>query len=473
MPDNLTRREFMKDLGLMGAGVTLGPVAAHGESLDSFLARADESWKPGPAVRPSWVKTVDRPTTEIDWDKMVRWDERNTAFNSVRYFPEDRLKKLQAIQAENTARYLKENRPGYTLKDMALMAGSQYRGFANVSGLEFPFVGPTDVLTPDKRGVPKFTATPEEAAKVVAAAARFYGAATVGFVELDPRTTQKLIFSYDSDGKMLEFADVEKAQETKEKRIIPNKCRYAIVFTVQMSQETQKRSPTPTGAATTYYGYETGGLIQTRLQAFLKALGYEAPGETSRNALGIAPAFGVMAGLGELSRYNRLLTPEYGPTVRVFKMLTDLPLAPTKPIDAGLLAFCKVCKKCAEACPAKAISFDDEPSWQVRGEFNSPGHKAWFDDAVKCRAYWYEVGTGCGLCFAACPFAAKDKAALHQIRNTLTSVAPGLGGIVRNLDDILYGSPDASGKPIKDPTSWWSLDLPEFGIDTTHAKRDA
>ncbi|MBI5650320.1 MAG: reductive dehalogenase [Chloroflexi bacterium] len=471
MSYNLTRREFLKDLGLLGAGVTLAPVAAQGETFESFVERSDPGWKPGPAVRPAWVKTIDKPTTEIDWDKKQRWDERNTAFNFPKYFGDERLKKLQTIQAENTARYLKEGRPGYTLKDLALMAGANLRAFANVSGLEFPFLGP-DVLTPEKRGAPKFTASPEEAAKIVATALRFYGAGSVGFVELDPKTTQKLIFSHDGDGKMIEFADVEQPQETKEKRIIPNKCRYAIVFTVQMSVETQKRAPTPTGAATTYIGYEFGGLIQTRIQAFLKSLGYHAPGEYSRNALGLSVGLGVMAGLGELARFNRLLTPEYGPTVRVFKLLTDLPLAPTKPIDAGFVQFCKVCKKCADACPSKAVSFDDEPSWQVRGEYNSVGHKAWFDDAVKCRAYWFEAGTGCAACFAACPFATKDKATFHQLVKFVSSNAPGLGGVVRSLDDLLYGAPGVGGKPIKDPNEWWSLDMPEYGIDTAKGKRD-
>ncbi len=473
MPENLTRRQFLRDLGLLSAGVTLAPVAAQGESFDSFMERAEESWRPGPMARPAWVKTADKPTTEVDWDKVQRWDERNTAFNAAKYFGDERTKKLAQVQSENMARYLKEGRPGYTLKDFALNDGSRYRGFANVTGAEFPFLGPRQALTPDKRGVPKYTATPEEAAKVVAAAARFYGAATVGFVELEPKTTQKLIFSYDSDGKKLEFADVDVAEETKEKRIIPNKARWAIVFTVQMSLEAMKTAPTQIQSATTAFGYEQGGLIQGRLQEFLRALGYQGVGEASRNQLGIAPALAVYAGLGELARYNRLLTPEYGPNVRVFKMLTDLPLAPSKPIDAGIVEFCKRCKKCAEACPSKALPFEDEPFWQVRGEYNNPGHKAWFEDAVKCRAYWYEVGTGCGICFAACPFMSKDKTFMYQFRNMVAATTPVLDAAFRTLDDVLYGTPDATGKPIKDPAKWWTHDQPEFGIDTTRGKRDA
>jgi reductive dehalogenase len=473
MPENLTRREFLKDLGLLSAGVTLAPVAAQGESLASLMERADAGWRPQSPARPAWVREVDKPTTEVDWDKVQRWDERNTAFNFPRYFGDERLKKLQTIQNENMARFLKESRPGFTLKDYALNEGSRYRAFANVTGAEFPFLGPRTALPPEKRGTPKYTATPEEAARVVAAAARFYGAATVGFVELDPRTTQKLIFSHDGDGKQIEFADVELAEETNDKRIIPNKVRYAIVFTVQMSPDAYYTAPTAIAAATTGFGYEQGGLIQGRLQEFLRALGYQGVGEYSRNALGIAPGLAIYAGLGELSRHNRLLTPEYGPLVRVFKMITDLPLAPSKPVDAGIVEFCKRCKKCAEACPAKAIPFDDEPSWKVRGEFNSPGHKAWFDDAVKCRAYWFEISFGCTICYAACPLARKDKAFMHTFRNWLVANAAATGGALKSLDDLLYGTPDASAKPMKNPADWWKLDLPEFGIDTTRGKRDA
>jgi reductive dehalogenase len=464
MPENLTRREFLKDLGVLGAGVTLAPASV---VAMSDLGDWDRDQTPV-LSRPAWVKTVDKPTVEVDWDKVQRFDETNTCrAGFVKYVGKERLDKLTQIQTENLDRFLKQNKPGYTLKDVALQAAAGQGAGAQ------SFLGPIkDVLTPEKRGVPKWTGSPEDAAQMVTAAMRHLGAATVGFVELDPKTTEKLIYSVDPDGKEMVIADVDQPAEEEKRRIIPKKARWVIVYTVQMSQETLKRAPTVLGAQTTSLTYTLNRSIQLRLQTFLLSLGYMALGESSTNALGIAPAFAVMAGLGELSRYNRLLTPEYGPMVRVFKLVTDLPLAPTKPIDAGLFAFCKVCKKCADACPSKALSFDTEPTWQVRGGWNNPGHKAFFEDSVKCRSYWYEVGTNCGICFAACPFATKDKAVLHQIRNVMTSTAPGLGGIARTLDDILYGAPDASGKPIKEPNSWWSLDLPEYGINTTQGHRD-
>jgi reductive dehalogenase len=169
-----------------------------------------------------------------------------------------------------------------------------------------------------------------------------------------------------------------------------------------------------------------------------------------------------MAGLGELSRFNRLISPEFGPMVRVFKMLTDLPVATDKPINAGILEFCKHCKKCAEACPSGALSFETEPTWDIVGGFNNPGHKAWFDDAVKCMTYWREgAATNCGICFAVCPFAKKDQAWVHSWVKAGISTVPAMDGFFRSMDDAFgYGAQ-------KDNEEWWYLDLPELGIDST------
>lgn len=472
MPGNLTRREFLKDLGLLSAGVTLAPVAAHGEAIESFIERADDSWKPGPSERPSWVKTVDKPTVEIDWEKTQRFDGRKAmpaGFNL--YVTDDRAKKLAQLRTDNLAQWMKENKPGYALRDQAIA-----NSITSYEISQALFIGPQKAQTPEQLGVPRWKGTPEDASAMLTVALRFMGAASVGFVELDPKTTQKLIYSYErGDGKRYDFADVDQPSEDKDKRVIPNRARWAIVYTIQMSRENFARAPTPLGNMTASMGYDLKWGVQRRAQEFMRGLGYMCLGEanTSTNALGIAPGLAVMAGIGELSRLNRVVTPEYGPMVRVFKMITDLPLAPTKPIDTGIMQFCGLCKKCAEACPSKALSFDPEPTWQVKGEWNNPGHKAFFEDSVKCYSYWQEVGSGCSICFASCPFATKDKALYHQLRNAITAGFPAWGGVAKSLDDMFYGTPDASGKPRKDPNSWWTLDQPEYGFDTSRAKRDS
>ncbi len=459
MPENLTRREFMRDLGILGAAATLAPRIAFGES---FSDKATNIHRPG------YIKEVDKPTTEIDWGMMKRYNEQNTCRGGFArlYVSEDRVEALTKLRDDNQARWKKEDKPGYTHKDFALSEGSG-EGYAPQS-----FIGSQKADTPEDMGFTKWTGTPEEASQIVSAALRHYGAATVGFVELETDTTEKLIYSNDPDGKEMIIADVDEPAEDDNTRTIPKKARWVVVYTVQMSEETFARAPTPLYSQTTTLTYRRARNIQDRLQNFLRALGYMGMGEASTNALGIAPAFGVMAGLGELSRYNRLLTPEYGPMVRVFKLVTDLPLAPTKPINAGLLEFCKRCKKCADHCPSKALSFEDEPYWEVKGGWNNPGHKAWFEDSVKCRSYWYEVGTNCGICFAVCPFATKNLATYSRLRDFLAGSTPMFDKTLKSIDDLLYTPYVEFGKPQKDPEEWWTLNLPDYGIDTAMTVRE-
>ena len=462
----LTRRDFLRAMGL-GAGAAAVTIAANplsGPSLStnpSFNARhfADPAGRP---QRPWWVKTVDKPTVEIDWAKMKRYNERYVAElgqGTVRgggfkaYVGEAKDKELAEASAALLQRGVEQNIPGYSLKDQAIDASQD-------AGLELSYLGPQGAKTPEEWGVPKWSGTPEEAARIVRAAFRHNGAATVAFVELD-ENTRKLIYSIDPDGKELVFTDDPEPSETETQRFIPNKAKYVVVYTIQMSEETLKRAPTVLGSMTTGLAYKRFRQIQGSMQEFFRGLGYMGLGESSINALGIAPAFGVLGGLGELSRLNRLITPEFGPMVRVFIMITDLPVATDKPIDAGIMKFCSACKKCAEACGGGALSFDTEPSWEIRGPWNNPGHKAYFEDSVKCRTYQRtDTVTNCGICFAVCPFAKKDKAWIHEWVKAGASTAPMLDGFFRSMDDAFgYGAQ-------KDNEEWWSLDLPEYGCDS-------
>ncbi len=463
----LTRRDFLQLLGLgVGAAAVSAvaqPVAAASAlSVNpSFEARrlTDPAGRP---QRPWWVRTVDQPTIEIDWGKMKRFNEGYKAdlgTGTVRgkgfaaYVGQEKSDELSKKSAAVIKDGILNNTPGYTLKDQALVSSHSTR-------VEMSFLGPQKAKTPEDFGAPKWTGTPEEAAKIVRAALRHNGAATVGFVELD-ENTRKLIYSFDPDGKELIFTDDAQPSETETARMIPNTAKYVIVYTVQMSEETMRRSPTPLGQQTTGLAYKRHTVIQASMQEFLRTMGYMGLGSSNINALGIAPAFGVMAGLGEMSRLNRMITPEFGPMVRAFILLTDLPIAVDKPINAGIMEFCKRCKKCAEACATGALSYEDEPTWETRGPWNNPGHKAYFEDSTKCMTYWREVGTNCGICFSVCPFSKKDKAWIHEWVKATASAAPFMDGFMRSMDDAFgYGAQ-------KDCEEWWTLDLPEYGTDSS------
>jgi len=448
----ISRRDFLRIAGISASSIAAGNISSLEKSKVAGEMNAE-----GGNSRPWWVRTVDEPTTEINWENVKRFDARQTVRGNgmAKYIGQAEYNRLNEISAEIERQRILNNVPGYTLKDQALSAAQS----TNAQGSRY-FLGPQGAETPSDRGVPVWVGTKAEAAQIIRAAMRHFGAATVGFVELNQQM-RKLIYSHDPDGKELVFENVEEAYETDTKRVIPDRAKWVIVYTVQMSSESIKRAPTVVAEQTTKLSYSRGLDIQNKTQEFLRGLGYQCLGEASSNALGISPALAVMSGLGELSRQNRLITPEFGPMVRVFKMITDLPLESDKPIDAGILEFCKQCKKCAEACPASALSFADEPSWEIQGGWNNPGHKAYFEDSVRCKTYMREqAGTNCSICFAVCPFSKKDKAWIHQWVKAGISTYSGFDGLLRSMDDAFsYGAQ-------KDPQQWWQLDLPEYGIDT-------
>ena len=58
-----------------------------------------------------------------------------------------------------------------------------------------------------------------------------------------------------------------------------------------------------------------------------------------------------MAGIGWQGKSLLIVSPQYGPRIRLATLLTDLPLTPDKPLKNR----CGTCKECTNACPASAI----------------------------------------------------------------------------------------------------------------------
>jgi epoxyqueuosine reductase QueG len=122
------------------------------------------------------------------------------------------------------------------------------------------------------------------------------------------------------------------------------------------------------------------------------------------NTTALSIPLAIDAGLGEIGRNGLIVTPEYGPCVRLCKVFTDLPLAPDEPIGFGLADVCEGCSKCAEACEVDAISTDRAPSFEVACRSNNPGVLRWHVNQDRCYEFWTENGQDCATCIAACPF---------------------------------------------------------------------
>jgi reductive dehalogenase len=246
------------------------------------------------------------------------------------------------------------------------------------------------------------------------------------------------------------FEDTDVPAVTDTKFVIPLKMKWVVAIAIPMDLDLLSRAPTALGDAAAALGYSHSAFVVASLAVFIRGLGYEAIPCVNDTAQSIP--FAVDAGIGELSRLNKLVTPEFGAGVRLCKVFTDMPMAYDKPVDFGLVEFCKTCKKCAEACPSRALSFDDEPSFKTRGPWNNSGHKAWFEDSYKCYQYWQKTGTGCGICLASCPYTKGDQAWIHEAVKATASIAPATDRVFRVMDDAFgYGKQH-------DLEQWWTKD---------------
>ena len=99
-----------------------------------------------------------------------------------------------------------------------------------------------------------------------------------------------------------------------------------------------------------------------RLEAFIKALGFEAMALEATvkklNSKTLATRLphktsATLAGLGWIGKSALLVTEKYGSSMRLNTVLTDLPLLTGKPV---LESKCGKCKICFTLCPAKAIT---------------------------------------------------------------------------------------------------------------------
>jgi reductive dehalogenase len=300
-----------------------------------------------------------------------------------------------------------------------------------------------------------------------------HGAYHVTFAELDTATTEKMINIYDAGkdrsalGPRIDILDVDEPEDHPEDpqngcggyRVMPKKARWVIIYTLRMSPELSHRAPGFIGNRQHSYMYDLRSLVQGQLQNFMRSLGYCCLGDTLKAAaLGQGTGFAVMSGLGETCRAMHTITPEFGLMQRVFIVITDMPLPPGKPVDFGVMKFCRTCKKCAEFCPAKAISMDTEPSWEVKGPYNRPGVRHWWRNEPACRAYIYTSGA-CAICLAVCPYSKLHNASYTNVWQSTVAKTSVFNRAIRKMDDFMGYGPRTGD----DINKFWDLDLPPFG----------
>jgi epoxyqueuosine reductase len=204
----ISRRDFLKALGLgstaLGAATLVPALSTSIHDLDEAISSPAATFK-----RPPWVKEVNKPTVDIDWKIMKRFDYHYVMWAAglkASLGPEQYDEVFRA-QRVNLTNWIIQNKPGCRLPDVALNNANNWASNS--------FIGPQSSPTPESLGVPRWEGTPEENSRLVRAFLRLHGASQVSFVELDTETTEKLIYSYDTgvgeaQGARIDILDVEK-----------------------------------------------------------------------------------------------------------------------------------------------------------------------------------------------------------------------------------------------------------------------
>ena len=352
-------------------------------------------------------------------EELGRFSQRYTAFARERWDPSF-VTEGKSVEHISTV-----DRPGYGQEDQALQTGAWTVARQQPeSSLDSADAGLCEKSTGERH-------EPEDPylfTRLLKRAAHLYGASLVGVTRVNPLW----VYACDQEEKPLE---------------LPEGIDTAVVIAVEMDYERICTSPSMVAGAATGNGYSKMAFTSACVARYLTELGWSAIASGNDAALSIPLA--IDAGLGEAGRNGLLITPLYGPRVRLCKVFTDAPLIADRPISFGVREFCDVCMKCVTTCPSRSIS----PDLMTRRGLtpsNNPGVFKWYVNPETCLTFWRKNGVSCSNCIRSCPFN-KASGWIHDLARVLIRPRSHLlDRALVFLDDLCgYGTVRSARKALK------------------------
>lgn len=423
------------------------------------------------------VKELDTPTYIVE-SGYTRFNQKYNLTIGRPSWDEALIENLN-IQEENMKNLAARCVAGYTVVDYALAdaAYTMARNFG--TDINYPnsgFLSWTPLRTPTYRCLraERFEVNDEtKMSRLIKKVAMWFGASIVRITMLDrrwvyshwydnrasPHRNPPIVFSDESG-----YEDyVEPTQLEDGTQVIPKEMRYVISLGFEMDYKSIKTAPTAIAfAGTLMYGYRT--IIQTvaSLAEFIRGLGYNAIPSSNDTALNVPIA--IDAGLGEDGRIGGcLISPEYGPRLRLAKVITDLPLSTDRPVTFGIHNFCEECGRCSRRCPAQAIPHGPRTAGLEKNDVGAPtisenvGPLRWINNQERCRAYFAVGGTNCGVCISVCPWSRPN-----STKSIFWKRLAAKGG--KTLRRMLIHLDEASDSGESNPERWWGNEIYEMVI---------
>ena len=185
-------------------------------------------------------------------------------------------------------------------------------------------------------------------------------------------------------------------------RTVPEK--YAIAVGQRMRWREFQVVPSRESAIECLRVYFTLGETVIQLAAHIRGLGFACRVEHPIGDSDILHVpIGLKAGFGELGRHGSIINPKLGPLFRMGSVITSLPLAVDRPIDAGIAKFCDTCRACRKYCPANAIPDHRSPE---AGK-DHLGNDRYMVDTGRCFPY-FAKHSYCSACLPVCVYNHKE-----------------------------------------------------------------
>ena len=215
-----------------------------------------------------------------------------------------------------------------------------------------------------------------------------------GKKQIDPETLDALRrFSKTAGADVIGFASVPQEWVFQDTAI---GYTQAIMLVMEMSKARMDLAPNPDTAVMVHETYNALGQVSNRVADLLRERGFAAHAGHPLGGMALYPPMAQAAGLGWRGISGLLITPEYGPRVRLAAVFTEIENLPVHEGDehAWILDFCDSCRRCIRDCPPDA--FYDSPI------YNDNGLVTVLDNR-KCFPY-FVTNHGCSICIKVCPF---------------------------------------------------------------------
>ncbi|MCB2160460.1 reductive dehalogenase [bacterium] len=450
MSDAIDRRGFLKLLGTssfaLGAGITAPTLVAKTE--DGVLLESETEYG-GFLIK---KYTGDDYPYEIDPDVFKAMNEKFTVFSRNSW---DMPARKDADSENISYRNLVEGEgkvPNQTRLDYALMAaawatssmsgGYQYEWQVQtgmIKGMGLDTMAPWD---PAELGM-----TWNDAHLAVKHAALFFGASVAGVAALNPDWLYSNIYSPtedDPEHTIPVIRNTDRFEKAEDAYYIPASMNRAIVMGIEEDYDGIANSPGRLASGAVGMGYSRMANTALFVAEFIRSLGYRAL--PAGNVVGLSIPMAIDAGLGELGRNGLLITPKFGPRVRLAKVITDMPLPTDSPITFGVREFCEQCKLCADECPSGSISHGPQ-TWEGESVSNNPGILKWYIKPEGCYDF---NGFSCSNCKRVCPFNKPNNSWLHKVTRGIVGAGSGLTDkLMVNMDQI-----SGYGHQLEDADFW-------------------